>query len=79
MGKAEEVTALLADNWLTPSELAQRLGQSEATLANWRQLAKWRGRYLGPVFLKIGRNVFYPSARVEEWLRSRPRAGAGPP
>ena len=46
---------------LLPHELAARLRVSIGTLANWRVQGK------GPAFIKCGKKVLYPVAKVEEW------------
>jgi hypothetical protein len=55
---------LLSQNWLTPTELANRLEVGVRTLANWRTEGK------GPAPIKVGRNIFYAECDVEEWLQS---------
>ena len=50
---------------LTPAEVAQKLGVSETTLANWRSQGK------GPVSGCIGRNVFYYEFDVEAYLQEQ--------
>ena len=50
---------------MSPQELADDLGLSLATLADWRS----QGR--GPAYLKVGRKIWYPRNRVENWLQSR--------
>ena len=47
---------------LTPAKVAEKLGVSETTLANWR----CQGR--GPVAGCIGRNIFYYELDVEAYL-----------
>ncbi|WP_280500456.1 helix-turn-helix transcriptional regulator [Nocardia farcinica] len=48
---------------LTPAQLAERYGMSEASLAQWRYLRR------GPSYIKAGRKVLYPLAAVEEYER----------
>jgi predicted DNA-binding transcriptional regulator AlpA len=59
---------------LRAEEVAQRLGVSPKTLANWR----WRG--IGPAFVKFGeargRGVIrYEAKDIEVWLASRRHRG----
>lgn len=48
--------------FLSTNQLAERLGLSPGTLANWRSLGK------GPRWVKVGRSVRYRSADVFEWM-----------
>jgi hypothetical protein len=54
---------LLPDQWYTPEELSLRIGQRVKTLQNWRASGK------GPMYVKIGRKVFYPKKCVEAFLK----------
>lgn len=47
--------------FLTPEELAERWLMSIHTLDGWRS------RGIGPRFVRFGKHVRYPLARVEEW------------
>src|SRR5438105_619220 len=55
----------LRSSLLSPEELAQNLGLSPATLADWRS----QGR--GPAYLKAGRRIWYPKVHVERWIQSQ--------
>lgn len=58
--------SIFGDRLLTPTELAERLGVSVGTLANWRL----RGG--GPAYIKLsGRAVRYRPAAVEKWIQER--------
>src|ERR1017187_6944458 len=57
----------LRDGLLSPEDLAQNLGLSPATLADWRSQGK------GPAYLKAGRRVWYPRDHVEHWMRTQIR------
>ena len=50
---------------LTDGELAEALGLSQQTLANWR----WSGD--GPPYLKINGAVRYRPSAVELWLEQK--------
>lgn len=59
--------------WLTPAQVAQRLGYKETTLRNWRYLGK------GPLFHRVRRDdssrpvIRYAEADVTAWQgRSMP-------
>src|ERR1700693_1230737 len=62
--KVGEVLSL-RESLLSPEELAQNLGLSPATLADWRTQGK------GPAYLKAGRRVWYPKDRVETWIKAQ--------
>lgn len=53
------------DGLLTPPMLAQRIGQTERTLSEWRITGK------GPDYIRIGRSVRYRPEAVDAWLLSR--------
>lgn len=58
--------SIFGDRLLTPTELAERLGVSVGTLANWRL----RGG--GPAYIKLsGRAVRYRPRAVEKWISER--------
>src|SRR6266478_2784794 len=57
----------IRESLLSPEELAQNLGLSPATLADWRT----QGR--GPAYLKTGRRVWYPKMHVEKWMQNQVR------
>lgn len=60
---------LLVRDWLSAGEVAERLGVSTKTLANWRYLGH------GPRFQKLSaRKVVYPVAEVVAWENTRPVA-----
>lgn len=48
--------------YLKPEEVAERLGFSVATLANWRT------RGSGPRYIKVGHKVLYPEDEVDNFL-----------
>lgn len=50
-------------DYLSPAELAARLGLSEKTLANWRALGQ------GPRWIRIGRSIRYPLEHVTRFER----------
>ncbi len=47
---------------VTPKELAAALGNTEQTLADWRCNGK------GPIFVKLGKGVFYRMSDVHAWV-----------
>ena len=49
---------------ISPQELAETLGLSTATLADWRSQSR------GPTYLAVGRKIWYPIDRVEMWLET---------
>lgn len=53
---------------LLPKELADRLRVSVGTLANWRV------KGYGPTFIKCGKKILYPVAKVEAWEEENMRA-----
>lgn len=62
---------------LTPHDVAQLLGVSVSTLANWRT-----SRPRGPRWLRLGQPgspVRYPRAEVDAWLQARGLSAASPP
>lgn len=52
--------------YISPKELARKLGVSTQTLANWRS----SGKYSIP-FVKLNRKVLYSVEDVEAWLEQR--------
>jgi len=52
------------DELLTTGQAAHYLKRSPGTLQNWR-LRKG----IGPRFLKIGNNVYYPKVAIQEYLK----------
>jgi integrase len=52
---------------ISKEELAQNLGLSVATLADWRSQRK------GPAYVKVGRQIWYLRDRVKQWLLSQIR------
>ncbi|MFF9117284.1 helix-turn-helix transcriptional regulator [Streptomyces massasporeus] len=64
----------MAQQKLTPRELAEELGVSIQTLANWR----WTG--VGPRYTKLGNGrtspVRYQRADVDAWLQARENGAA---
>lgn len=62
-------SASVLDSLLTPPMLAERIGQTERTLSEWRI----RGD--GPSYIRIGRTVRYRPEVVDEWLLSREYSG----
>lgn len=50
---------------MSPSELAELLGVSEATLTDWRY------RRRGPEFVRVGRLIRYTSDAVVDWIAQR--------
>ena len=55
----------LDGSYPTPIQVSVRTGIAKATLARWRR----DGR--GPVFLKRGARIEYPSRELEVWLQAR--------
>ncbi len=53
--------------YMTPAELSAYFGGaiSVRTLANWRSMAQ------GPVYVKVGGRVMYPTSGVAEWEQRR--------
>ncbi|GGY27578.1 helix-turn-helix transcriptional regulator [Streptomyces collinus] len=64
----------MAQQKLTPRDLAEELGVSTQTLANWR----WTG--VGPRYTKLGDGrtspVRYRRADVDAWLQARENGAA---
>ena len=54
-------------NLISKEELAQNLGLSPATLADWRSQRK------GPAYVKVGRKIWYLRDRVKQWLLAQIR------
>lgn len=63
---------LQANRLLTPAQVAEMLGVSEATLSGWR----CRGRYSLP-YVKIGSRVMYRPQAVENFVLERERGTKG--
>ena len=58
------------NRYLTPDEVADRIGFSVKTLANWRSLTRTSGEQQGPRWQKFGTQAPYPEGWVEEWLEA---------
>ncbi len=54
----------LLDDYISEHKAAVQLSQTVRTLRSWRQ----RGE--GPVWVKIGRLVYYPQSGIPAWLKS---------
>lgn len=54
--------------WLRPPAAGEHLGGTSTST-----LAKWRLAGTGPVYSKVGRNVVYGNADLDEYLASRRR------
>ncbi|WP_339033395.1 helix-turn-helix domain-containing protein [Bradyrhizobium symbiodeficiens] len=55
------------DELIDPLQVAGALNVKPQTLTAWRTLGK------GPVFVKVGKRVFYRRADVESWLGAQRR------
>ena len=55
---------------LTEIEVADRLRVSLACLRRWRLERR------GPIFLKVGSRVRYPSEELDRWIETLPTGGA---
>lgn len=62
---------LLDRDRITEQELAEYWGIKKQTLQKWRSLG------LGPVYIKIGARVLYPSNAIIEYERDHMYAGSG--
>lgn len=56
--------------YLTPTQVAERLNVAVGTLANWRVAG------IGPASVKMGRLVRYDEAVVDAWQQSLVAEGA---
>lgn len=56
---------------LTPSDLAEMLGKTTASLAQWRYLG------VGPKYIKAGRAVRYCESDISAWLEAQTRQQTG--
>lgn len=54
----------LPRNYLTTQEVADLLKLRAHSVATWRM------KGVGPEYIKIGRMVRYPAARLREWIES---------
>lgn len=59
------MTSLLHAERFTVKQAAEKLGVSEATLANWRS------QRTGPVAVRIGRSVYYFAEDLEVYLQEQ--------
>lgn len=57
-------------DYLTPTEVADRIQVSRPTLSYWR------ARNRGPLSIQIGQSVRYPRAEFEAWLAQQTAATA---
>jgi excisionase family DNA binding protein len=51
----------MPDRWMTPEEVAERLGVPRATLYAWRY------KNIGPAAVRLGRHLRYRVEAVEAW------------
>lgn len=59
---SNQSTAVLNEKFLSPDELAAKLGISKSTLAMWRHDGE------GPAWYKLGKSIGYLPTDVREWL-----------
>jgi excisionase family DNA binding protein len=57
-------------NYLSPTQVADRLGVPVATIHQWR----WKGT--GPAWIRIGRHLRISEAALERWVAEREREAA---
>jgi predicted DNA-binding transcriptional regulator AlpA len=55
----------MPEKWMRPDEVADHIGISVKTLANWRVFGD------GPDFVKVGRLVRYEPSAVDAWQRAQ--------
>lgn len=55
---------------LAPDQVAEFLGVTKATLADWRC------KGMGPAYVKVGRLIRYPQSPLDEWLEARTQQAA---
>ena len=58
------------DELMTANDVADVLGLSTGTLANWRSLG------LGPTYVKLGGRVRYRASGVNSWVASQEHESA---
>lgn len=69
----KNVWPIEVEKFLSPSELAERLGVPQKTLA------EWRSNGTGPAYQRVGRHVRYAPSAVNAWLEQhlvQPRGAA---
>lgn len=54
--------AVLAEEFLTPAQVAGQLQVSRQTLSYWRS------RNTGPLSIQVGASIRYPKGQFEAWL-----------
>ena len=54
----------------TPEQVAEFLGVTKATLADWRC------KGMGPAYIKVGRLIRYPESPLVDWLEARTQQAA---
>ncbi len=54
-----------SSTYLTTRQLAELIGISEISLA------QWRARGQGPAFIRLGRTIRYARADVDAWITSK--------
>jgi hypothetical protein len=68
MSVSAPTSTQLLDSLITPATLAERLGTTERSLAEWRITGR------GPKFIRIGRSPRYRPEAVDAWLLSKEHA-----
>lgn len=63
--KTQPRDVVTLDELMTANEVADVLGLSAGTLANWRSLG------MGPTYLKLGGRVRYRVSNVNDWVSSQ--------
>jgi excisionase family DNA binding protein len=58
--------------WLTPEQVAQRLGKSKVTIYRWSRKGE------GPAGVRIGGTIKFDKAEVERWLSAQETVGGKP-
>lgn len=65
--KTQPRDVVTTDELLTAGDVAQTLGLSAGTLANWRSVG------MGPTFVKVGGRVRYRASSVNTWVADQER------
>lgn len=70
MARKKTAVAVAAPEYLTSTQVRERLGVSAQTLSYWRS------KNVGPVSIKVGSSLRYPTAEFEAWLTEQTKKTA---
>lgn len=65
------IIKVLPDHFVAGKKCYSRKALANTLNKSIHTVAGWKTRGIGPSFVKIGRDVFYPEAEVQRWLNDQ--------